>query len=123
MRPMPWSQGHPAALGSEPPARMPYTLNRLTRAWQRARDLTGRSRELRRAAQAIRERSLLGPQSTQHVVWTSPDERIRCHVIPHRPDEHQVTVTVDGEVIFSQSFADPVEAAEDSQRLRRVFLG
>jgi hypothetical protein len=43
-------------------------------------------------------------------------------VIPYAADEHQVIVTINDEVVWSRSFADPVDATDESMRVRGLFL-
>src|SRR5262245_36491699 len=120
------------ALGEKPDGGTVF--NRMVRAWEHARDLVHRSRRLRRASLEIRAdtqaAALTDPSTSRtatafgsdRIQWTSDDGTIHCYVIPHSPDEHEVVVIIHGSVAWSRTFADPVEATDETMRARRLFL-
>lgn len=109
------------------------TLSRMMRAWEHACELRHESHAARRASRQTRaERhttaltdSPLPSTATPAndlIVWTTEDAAIRCYVVPHSVDEHEVVVMIHGRVVWSRTFADPVEATDESLRARRLFV-
>jgi len=128
--------------------RVSATLSRVVRAWDRAWQLISESRHLRQtSADLRRDKPQLetfgavistdpsGPNSSgaphvdprksldDCVIWKSDDGAIVCCVIPHVSDNHEVTITVHGRMLNAFNFADPVEATDEAERLRKLFIG
>ena len=96
-------------------------LARMMRAWERARHLIDKSHSLRRTSHDIRLDIKPAALTNDCIVWASEGGNTQCLVIPHAPDEHEVVVTVNGEVVSRRTFADPVEATDETLRARRLF--
>ena len=98
--------------------------SRMMHAWTRAHELVTQSRRMVREVQSRRESKLrrASPSVDDGTVWKSDDGAIRCRLIPHALDDHEVVVVIEDRVVWSRSFADPVEAADESERARSSFL-
>jgi ketosteroid isomerase-like protein len=63
-----------------------------------------------------------GDPVEQYTVWSSPDGRIVCAVIPYSSSLHELTLIRDGQLASAKAFVDPVEATDEAERLRHLFL-
>ena len=102
-------------------ARVAANLRRVVRTLEestRVISLSLRNRELRQ-----RERFPNVPhRPPDAVVWSSPGLDIVCRLIARTTFAHEVELIVDGHVRVTRVFNDPVEAADEASRLRRLFL-
>lgn len=92
---------------------------RATRAWRRSYELIEHARGPRRSSRQIRHKA--EQACAEYLVWMTDDDSTKCFVIPHAADEHEVVMTVDGQIRWSRTFFDPVEATDERLRLRRLF--
>ncbi len=56
------------------------------------------------------------------IIWQSDDGVIRCTEIAHA-SARDVTIVVADETVSSRRFTDITEAARETDRLRKLFIG
>ena len=102
-------------------ARVAANVRRVARTLEestRVISLSIRNRELRQ-----RQRFPNMPhRSPDAVVWSTPSQDIVCRLVARTTFAHEVELIVDGHVRVMRVFNDPVEAADEASRLRRLFL-
>src|SRR5262249_7754126 len=115
------STGHP---GGE---RFRKLLRRTIDALQRSAHLVAESRRIQSVSgELITARGVdpdpNAPGEHCQTVWSSEDGLISCSVVARTASAHEVAVTMAGQVVASRVFMDPVEATDEAERLRHLFL-
>jgi hypothetical protein len=108
---------------TDPPlaARVADNLRRVVRTLEESTRLISLS--IRNRERRLRERSPnMAHRSADAVVWSSPSQDLVCRLIARTTFAHEVELIVDGQVRVTRVFNDPVEAADEASRLRRLFL-
>jgi hypothetical protein len=96
--------------------RLGATLCRLTHAMEQSAALVAESRRLR----DLHRGGISAPP--EYVVWTNAEAETVCTITAYSPSIHAVRVAIHGATVSSQTFIDPVEAAEETERLRRIYV-
>jgi hypothetical protein len=100
-------------------------LRRTVEALQQSAQLIAESRRVRTASEELRSARVPASDTdaaTRQAIWASPDKLISCAVIAYTPTSHEVVVNMAGQVVASKVFLDPVEATDEAERLRHLFL-
>ena len=95
-------------------------LRRVIRAIEESTRVVSESMRLRDRRQ--RQRTPTVPHPDVFPVWSSPERGLACRLIARTASIHEVELTMKGAVIAVRVFNDPVEAADEASRLRRLLL-